>query len=166
MSEKKVLIIMGSDSDIPVMESCFKTLRSFGVGFEARICSAHRTPLEAARLASEAESNGYDVIIGAAGMAAHLPGVLAAHTVLPVIAVPLSSGELKGFDALLAEVQMPSGVPVATVAINGASNAAILAVQILATASSALRSKLDAYKKIQADQVHEKDRLLQQKLAE
>lgn len=164
MADSKVLILMGSDSDIPVMEACFTRLQAFGIAFEAHVCSAHRTPDEAAKLSREAEERGFSAIIAAAGMAAHLPGVLAAFTVLPVIAVPLASGPLNGLDALLAEVQMPSGVPVATVAINGANNAAILAAQILATADPALRLKLHEFKAGMADAVREKNKQLQEKL--
>ena len=128
---RKVLVVMGSDSDYPVMEACFKTLRDFGVTFDATVCSAHRTPDRAAELAKSAADEGYGVIIAAAGLAAHLPGVLAAMTILPVIGVPIHGGALNGLDALYAIVQMPSGIPVATVAIDGAANAAILAVQML-----------------------------------
>lgn len=164
MTAAKVLIVMGSDSDVPIMQSCFTRLQAFGIPFEAHICSAHRTPDEAARLSRDAEKNGFSLIIAAAGMAAHLPGVLAAFTVLPIIAVPLASGPLNGVDALLAEVQMPSGVPVATVAINGAANAAILAAQILATADPELRQQLHEFKAGMAKAVHEKDAKLQEQL--
>lgn len=163
---EKVLIIMGSDSDLPKMESCLKELENFGVEFEARVCSAHRTPELAVELASEAETNGFGVIIAAAGLAAHLPGVLAAHTVLPVIGVPVEGGAMKGLDALYAIVQMPGGVPVATVAINGARNAAILAVQILSRGNEELREKLREFKLTMRDEVMAKDRRLQDKLRE
>lgn len=163
---EKVLIIMGSDSDLPKMESCLKELENFGVEFEARVCSAHRTPELAVELASEAEANGFGVIIAAAGLAAHLPGVLAAHTVLPVIGVPVEGGAMKGLDALYAIVQMPGGVPVATVAINGARNAAILAAQILSRGNEELREKLREFKLTMRDEVMAKDRRLQDKLRE
>lgn len=164
MSNKKVLVIMGSDSDFPVMESCFRFLKKFRISFDARICSAHRSPELAATLASEAEQNGYGVIIAAAGLAAHLPGVLAAFTTLPVIGVPCKGGALMGMDALLAIVQMPTGIPVATVAIDGAANAAILAVQILAVGDKDLTLMLKDYKKELADSVSQRDMRLQEKL--
>lgn len=164
MTGKKVLIVMGSDSDIPQMEACFTQLESFGIAYEAHICSAHRTPERAAELAATAEENGFGVIIAAAGMAAHLPGVLAAFTVLPLIGVPLASGALNGVDALLAEVQMPPGIPVATVAINGSLNAAILACQILSMVSPELRARLHAYKEELKEKVRIKDEQLQDKL--
>ncbi len=161
---KKVLIVMGSDSDLPVMEACFKQLDTFAIPYRAHICSAHRTPDIAAKLAKDAETEGFGVIIAAAGMAAHLPGVLAAFTTLPVIGVPLASGSLNGVDALLAEVQMPPGIPVATVAINGAVNAAILACQILATADETYRLRLHQYKAEMKEKVIQKDLALQERL--
>jgi 5-(carboxyamino)imidazole ribonucleotide mutase len=143
---KKVLVIMGSDSDFNVMQQTLKTLQQFGVGYHAEVCSAHRTPDEAARIASSAYENGYGVVIAAAGLAAHLPGVIAAFTILPVIGVPIASGALNGKDALYSIVQMPTGVPVAAVAIDGAANAAILAVQILSLGEPALADKLIRHK--------------------
>ncbi len=161
---KKVLVVMGSDSDYPVMESCFSQLKQFGIPFEASVCSAHRTPETAAKLSREAIENGFGVIIAAAGLAAHLPGVLAAFTTLPVIGVPIGGGPLNGQDALYAIVQMPSGIPVATVAINGAANAAILAAQILAVADEALAGKLVHAKQDMATKVAERNARLQEKL--
>lgn len=142
----QVAVIMGSDSDWPLMQKACTTLQEFGIGFEVRVMSAHRTPEIAAKYADEAEGRGIQVIIAAAGMAAHLAGVIAGHTVLPVIGVPVKGGALDGLDALLATVQMPSGIPVATVALNGAVNAAMLAIQILSTADASLRTKLHDYK--------------------
>ncbi len=162
---KRVLVVMGSDSDFPVMEACFKTLRDFGVSFDATVCSAHRTPERAAELAKGATAQGYGVIIAAAGLAAHLPGVLAAFTTLPVIGVPIKGGALNGQDALYAIVQMPAGIPVATVAIDGAANAAILAVQILSLGDPALVTRLDAHKVALAEAVAARDLKLQDKLA-
>lgn len=158
--------MMGSDSDIPQMEACFSQLDAFGIPFEAHICSAHRTPDRAAKLAGSAEDNGFGVVIAAAGLAAHLPGVLAAFTTLPVIGVPLASGPLNGVDALLAEVQMPPGIPVATVAINGSLNAAILAAQILSVGSEDLRKKLHAYKEELKTKVGAKDDAFQRYLVD
>ena len=133
---KKVAIIMGSDSDLPIVQKGVEVLKNFGVPYEVHVYSAHRTPDEAGEFASKAEENGFGVLIAAAGMAAHLAGAIAARTTLPVIGIPCKSSVLDGIDALLSTVQMPSGVPVATVAINGATNAALLAVQILAIADS------------------------------
>src|SRR5574344_2579669 len=166
MAKKKVLVVMGSDSDFPVMEGCFKLLKKFDIGFEACVASAHRTPDKALKIAKEARENGYSVIIAAAGLAAHLAGVLAANTTLPVIGVPCKGGALNGVDALYATVQMPTGIPVATVAIDGGSNAAILACQILALKSEELRKRLHDYKKELADSVEEKDKALQTKIAQ
>ena len=160
----KVAIIMGSDSDFPVIEGCLKLLKSFQVDTQVTVCSAHRTPEKAAEFAKNAESNGFDVIIAAAGKAAHLPGVLAAFTVLPVIGLPIQSSTLDGLDSLLSIVQMPSGIPVATVAINGAENAALLAVQIMGGIYPELRAMMHDYKKKMADAVEQKDRQLQEKL--
>jgi 5-(carboxyamino)imidazole ribonucleotide mutase len=160
----KVLIVMGSDSDLPKLEPCFNCLNDFGIAWEATVCSAHRSPDRAAALAKGAAANGFGVIIAAAGLAAHLPGVLAAMTVLPVIGIPISAGALKGVDALLAEVQMPPGIPVATVGIDGAFNAAVLAAQILAVADSALADRLNQFKQKLAVGVSEKDAALQEKL--
>ena len=139
---KKVAIVMGSDSDLPIIEKGVAVLKDFGVPFEVLIYSAHRTPDEAGNFASTAKENGFGVIIAAAGMAAHLAGALAARTTLPVIGIPCKSSALDGMDALLSTVQMPSGVPVATVAINGAQNACLLAIQMLALSDSELDKKL------------------------
>ena len=166
MSESKVLVVMGSDSDFPVMEGCFKMLNKFGVEFEADVASAHRTPERAHELAATAEEKGFKVIIAAAGLAAHLAGVLAASTTLPVIGVPCKGGALNGVDALYATVQMPTGIPVATVAIDGGSNAAILACQILALSDKGLADALKEYKKSLASSVAERDARLKQKIAD
>ncbi len=160
----KVAIIMGSDSDFQVVEKGYNILKDFGVEVDVRVISAHRTPDEAINFAKNAEQNGYELIIGAAGKAAHLPGVLAGCTPLPVIGVPIRSTELDGMDALLAIVQMPPGVPVATVAINGSDNAALLAVQILSVKYENLRIKFKEYKKQMAEKVIEKDKKLNEKL--
>ena len=141
---KKVGIVMGSDSDLPVVQKAVETLRQFGVPAEVHVYSAHRTPLEAKAFAQNARSNGIGVIIAAAGMAAHLAGAIAANTTLPVVGIPMKSSNLDGIDALLSTVQMPSGIPVATVAINGAVNAALLSIQILAVEDEALAQKLQA----------------------
>ncbi|MBR2224075.1 MAG: 5-(carboxyamino)imidazole ribonucleotide mutase [Christensenellaceae bacterium] len=154
---KKVAVIMGSDSDLPVVEKAINTLKEYEVPFEVHVYSAHRTPAAAADFAKNAKANGFGVIIAAAGKAAHLGGVLAGNTTLPVIGIPVKASELDGMDALLATVQMPSGVPVATVAINGASNAALLAVQMLAISDEALAEKLAAAKEAAAKKVLEKD---------
>ena len=164
MADAKVLVVMGSDSDFPVMEGCFKMLNKFGVGFKATVASAHRTPDKAMSLAREEE--GFKVIIAAAGLAAHLGGVLAANTALPVIGVPCKGGALTGVDALYATVQMPTGIPVATVAIDGGSNAAILACQMLALSDPELMKKIKDYKAGLATSVEERDARLQQKIAE
>ncbi len=161
---KKVAVIMGSDSDLPVVGKAIDKLKSFGVPVEAHVMSAHRTPAAAAAFASSAAREGFGVIIAAAGKAAHLAGVLAAHTVLPVIGIPVKSSTLDGLDALLATVQMPSGIPVATVAIDGAENAAILAVQMLALEDAELRTKLLEMKESMARAVQEKDRRLAETL--
>lgn len=139
---KKVAIIMGSDSDLPVVEKAINTLKEFDVPFEVHVFSAHRTPLEAREFSENAHKNGFGVIIAAAGMAAHLAGAVAAATTLPVIGIPVKGPSLDGMDALLSTVQMPSGIPVATVAINGAANAALLAIQILAVSDNGLAEKL------------------------
>lgn len=162
----KVLIVMGSDSDFPIMESCFAQLKQLGLAFEAVVCSAHRTPETAAKLAGQARENGFGVIIAAAGLAAHLPGVLAAFTTLPVIGVPIGGGPLNGQDALYAIVQMPSGIPVATVAINGAANAAILAAQIFAVSDPEMAARLADAKKRLADSVKDRNDRLQDKLGQ
>ena len=139
---KKVAVVMGSDSDLPVLKPCFETLRKLDIPFEAHVYSAHRTPLEAAAFAKNAAANGFGVIIAAAGKAAHLAGALAAQTVLPVIGIPVKASALEGMDALLSTVQMPPGIPVATVAIDGGQNAALLAAQIIAAADETLFQKL------------------------
>ncbi|MDH4068876.1 MAG: 5-(carboxyamino)imidazole ribonucleotide mutase [Ignavibacteria bacterium] len=146
---KKVAILLGSKSDEKTMEQCCSYLNSFGIGFDLKISSAHRQPDETAEFVKQAEKNGYGVIIAAAGMAAHLPGVCAALTTLPVIGVPLEGSALNGVDALYSIVQMPAGVPVATVAIGsaGARNAAVLAAQILALGEASLKQKLVEFKK-------------------
>jgi 5-(carboxyamino)imidazole ribonucleotide mutase len=162
----KVAIIMGSDSDFQVVEKGYNILKDFGVEVDVRVISAHRTPDEAINFAKNAEQNGYELLIGAAGKAAHLPGVLAGCTPLPVIGVPIRSTELDGMDALLAIVQMPPGVPVATVAINGSDNAALLAIQILSVKYEDLRIKFKEYKKQMAEKVIEKDKKLNEKLIE
>ena len=140
---KKVAIIMGSDSDLPIVEKAISTLKTYGVPHEVHVYSAHRTPKESAAFAASARENGFGVIIAAAGMAAHLAGALAAGTTLPVIGIPVASGGLGGLDALLSTVQMPGGIPVATVAVGGAANAAILAIQMLAIEDPSLAAKLD-----------------------
>lgn len=157
----KVAIVMGSKSDYPVVEKAEAMLRDFGVEYETRIISAHRTPKQAEEFAANAEANGFGTIIAAAGKAAHLAGVLAATTALPVIGLPMKSSTLDGLDSLLSVVQMPKGVPVATVAINGAENAAILAVQILAAADPQLRQKIKDFKKKQEEEIVALDREFQ-----
>ena len=149
----KVAIVMGSKSDYPVVEKAEAMLREFGVDYETRIISAHRTPKQAEEFAANAEANGFGTIIAAAGKAAHLAGVLAATTPLPVIGLPMKSSTMDGLDSLLSVVQMPKGVPVATVAINGAENAAILAVQILAAGDPALRQTIKDFKKKQEEEI-------------
>ncbi len=155
---KKVIIIMGSDSDLPTMQGAVRQLRAFGVPFDVRIASAHRSPELAASIASSAADDGAGVIIAAAGKAAHLAGVLAAHTTLPVIAVPIKSSTMDGLDSLLSTVQMPRGIPVACMAIDGADNAALFAVQILALSDEELAGKFAAYKAEMAQKIAEKDR--------
>ena len=162
----KVAIVMGSDSDFPIVEKGYNTLRDFGIEVTVRVISAHRTPDEAIGFAKNAEKNGYELIIGAAGKAAHLPGILAGCTPLPVIGLPIKASELDGMDALLSMVQMPPGVPVATVAINGADNAALLAIQILSVKYPELREKFKEYKQQMADKVFEKNKKLNDKLME
>lgn len=157
---KKVAVIMGSDSDLPVLKGTFEQLKKLGIPFEAHVYSAHRTPAEAAAFASSARDNGFGVLIAAAGKAAHLAGALAAQTTLPVIGIPVKSSTLDGLDALLSTVQMPSGMPVATVAIDGAANAALLAAQILAVEDESLAEKLLAMRKAQHDAVIAKDAAL------
>ncbi len=158
---KKVGLIMGSDSDLPVCEAAAKQLKALEIPYEVHIYSAHRTPDQAASFAANAREKGFGAIIAAAGKAAHLAGALAARTTLPVIGIPLKSSELDGMDALLSTVQMPSGMPVATVAINGAKNAALLAAQILAVEDATLAEKLDQMRKENAAAVLAKDAALE-----
>ena len=160
---KKVGIIMGSDSDLPVVEKAMAALDELGVPYEVHVFSAHRTPLEAKEFSVNARAKGFGAIIGAAGMAAHLAGAIAANTTLPVIGIPVKSSNLDGMDALLSTVQMPPGIPVATVAINGAKNAAVLAAQIIAVEDAELAAKLDAQRKAAADTVLEKNRAIEEK---
>ena len=154
---KKIGIVMGSASDLPVVKKAIDTLESFGVPYEAHIYSAHRTPVEARDFALSARENGFGAIIAAAGMAAHLAGAIAANTTLPVIGIPCKSTNLDGLDALLATVQMPTGIPVATVAIDGAANAALLAIQILAVEDKNLADKLDAKRAADREAILAKD---------
>lgn len=160
----KVAIVMGSDSDFPVVEKGVKILKEFGVETEVRVISAHRTPDRAVDFGKDAKNNGIDVIIAAAGKAAHLGGVLAAVTTLPVIGLPIKSSTLDGLDSLLSIVQMPKGIPVATVAINGGENAALLAIQMLSLKYEELSDKLVDYRKNMSKQVEEKDNLIQSKI--
>lgn len=166
MDTPLVGIIMGSDSDWGTMQKCVAALKSFGIPFEAHVMSAHRTPERAARYAAEAEGRGLKVLICAAGMAAHLAGVIAGHTTLPVLGVPMKGGALDGLDALLATVQMPGGIPVATLALGnaGATNAGVLAAQILALSDAPLRERLHAYKEEMARKVADADARLQGEL--
>ena len=162
---KKVGIVMGSDSDLPVVEKAISMLKSFDVPCEVHVFSAHRTPVEARDFALSARQNGFGAIIAAAGMAAHLAGALAANTTLPVIGIPVKSKYLDGIDALLSTVQMPTGIPVATVAIDGAGNAALLAIQMLAIEDAELAKKLDEKRAKDAAAVLEKDKALAARLA-
>lgn len=155
---KKVAIIMGSDSDLPVVEKAVTTLDEYGVPYEVHVFSAHRTPIEARDFAVNAKANGFGVMIAAAGKAAHLAGAVAANTTLPVIGIPIKSSTLDGLDALLSTVQMPSGIPVATVAIDGAANAALLAVEILAVSDDKLAQKLIDSRAKASQTVLEKDK--------
>lgn len=157
----KVAVIMGSKSDYPVLEGTVKTLQEFGIEVEAHVLSAHRTPLQAADFAQNAKKNGVEVIIAAAGKAAHLAGVIAGHTILPVIGLPIKSSFMDGMDSLLSTVQMPDGIPVATVAVNGAKNAALLAVQILALKYETLQELLEQFKEDMAKNVLMADSELQ-----
>ncbi len=161
---KKIGIIMGSDSDLPTVQKAIDQLKALDIPFEAHVYSAHRTPVEAAAFAKSARDNGFGALIAAAGMAAHLAGVIAANTTLPVIGIPCASSYLDGMDALLATVQMPTGIPVATVAINGAANAALLAAQILAVEDKELADKLNAKRIADAKKVLAKDAALQETL--
>lgn len=154
---KKIGIIMGSDSDLPVVEKAITTLDEFGVPYEVHVFSAHRTPVEAKDFSANARKNGFGAIIAAAGKAAHLAGAIAANTTLPVIGIPVKSSTLDGLDALLSTVQMPAGIPVATVAIDGAANAALLAVQILSVSDDEVASKLDAQRKTASENVLKKN---------
>ncbi len=158
----KTAVIMGSDSDLPKLEPCFKIFEKFEMPYETHIISAHRTPAAAAEFASQARNRGFGVIIAVAGKAAHLGGFLAAYTTLPVIGLPIKSS-LEGIDALLSMVQMPAGIPVAVVAIDGAANAAILAAQIISACDSELVLKLESFRRQMTDEVLEKDRLMQLK---
>lgn len=160
---KKVAIIMGSDSDLPILEKTMDVLNSFGVPFETHVYSAHRTPEEAISFAVNAETNGFGVMICAAGMAAHLAGVIAANTTLPVIGIPCKSSVLDGMDALLSTVMMPSGIPVATVAINGGANAGLLATEIIALSDKELSDKLKAKRNADKQKVLEKDKAVGEK---
>lgn len=162
---KKVGIVMGSDSDLPILRKAMDTLDNLGIPFEAHVYSAHRTPEQAREFALHARENGFGAMIAAAGMAAHLAGAIAANTTVPVIGIPCKSTNLDGIDALLSTVQMPSGIPVATVAINGAVNAALLAAQIIAVSDEALAARLDAKRASDAAKVLEKDAALQAELA-
>ena len=161
---KKIGIVMGSDSDLPIIKKATDMLKSLEIPFEVHVYSAHRTPVEARDFAINARNNGFGVIIAAAGMAAHLAGAIAANTTLPVIGIPCKSSNLDGMDALLATVQMPTGIPVATVAINGGGNAALLAAQIIAVEDKALMEKLDAKRISDAQKVLEKDADIASKL--
>ena len=161
---KKVAVIMGSDSDFPVVKGCVKTLKSFGVPVEVRVLSAHRTPEEAAEFSRSARDKGFGVIIAAAGKAAHLAGVLAAHTTLPVIGIPIKSSLMDGLDSLLSTVQMPTGIPVATVAVGGGDNAAYLAAQILSIKYPELREGLDAHRAQMAAAIEADDEALNAQL--
>lgn len=154
---KKVAIVMGSDSDLPIVEKAIETLKQYGVPFEVHVYSAHRTPVQARDFALNAKDNGFGVIIAAAGKAAHLAGAIAANTILPVIGIPIKSSTLDGLDALLSTVQMPSGIPVATVAIDGAVNSALLAIQIIALTDEELASKLISEREKNSKNVLEKD---------
>lgn len=162
---KKVGIVMGSDSDLPILRKSMDTLDALGIPYECHVYSAHRTPEQARDFALNARANGFGAMIAAAGMAAHLAGAIAANTTLPVIGIPCKSTNLDGIDALLSTVQMPSGIPVATVAINGAVNAALLAAQILAVEDADLAAKLDAKRASDAAKVLAKDEALQKELA-
>ena len=162
---KKVAIIMGSDSDLPVVKKAVEVLREYEVPFEVHVLSAHRTPEQAKTFASLAAENGFGVMIAAAGKAAHLAGAIAANTVLPVIGIPIKASVLDGMDALLSTVQMPAGIPVATVAIDGAANAALLAIQMLAINDAELTSKLQSARAKAARDVLEKDRQISEEFS-
>ncbi len=162
---KKVAIVMGSDSDLPVLQPALDELEALGIPFAVRVISAHRTPEAAAEFARCAKENGFGAIIAAAGKAAHLAGAMAANTLLPVVGVPVKSSTLDGLDALLSTVQMPAGIPVATVAIDGAKNAALLCAEILAVDDAGLYEKLQQQRKIMAEQVAKKDAAIQERYA-
>ncbi len=162
-TQKKVAVIMGSDSDLPVVEKAFAVFEEFGVPYEVHVYSAHRTPAEARAFVTSAREEGFGAIIAAAGKAAHLAGAMAAGTTLPVIGIPVKSSTLDGLDALLSTVQMPSGIPVATVAIDGAANAALLAVQMLSIADPVLAKKLDDSRLAAANKVLAKNRAIEEK---
>lgn len=163
-NKPKVAVIMGSDSDYSVLEKCINILNDFSIEMTVMVSSAHRTPERTAQFAREVEKKGFDVIIAAAGKAAHLPGVIAAYTSLPVIGLPIKSSMLDGLDSLLSIVQMPAGIPVATVAVNGSENAALLAIQILGVKYPDIREKIHNYKDKMEQSVEEKNMRLQQKL--
>ena len=160
---KKVGIVMGSDSDLPVVEKAINTLKEYGVPFEVHVYSAHRTPEEAREFARNARKNGFGALIAAAGMAAHLAGAIAANTTLPVVGIPVKSANFDGLDALLSTVQMPTGIPVATVAVDGAANAALLCVQMLAIEDGALACRLDAARAAGAEKVLAKNRAVEER---
>ena len=160
---KKIAIIMGSDSDLPVVEKAIKTLDEYGVPYEVHVYSAHRTPEEARAFAQGAREAGFGAMIAAAGMAAHLAGAIAANTTLPVIGIPVKSANFDGLDALLSTVQMPSGIPVATVAVDGAANAALLAVEMLAIEDASLAKKLDDARRAGAEKVLQKNRAVEER---
>ncbi|MBE6609094.1 MAG: 5-(carboxyamino)imidazole ribonucleotide mutase [Ruminococcaceae bacterium] len=160
---KKVGIIMGSDSDLPVVEKAINTLKDYGVPYEVHVYSAHRTPVQSAEFAKNAKERGFGAIICAAGMAAHLAGAIAANTVLPVIGIPVKSKNLDGLDALLSTVQMPTGIPVATVAIDGAANAALLAIQMIALSDDGLYAKLVKAREEGSAKVLEKNKAIEEK---
>lgn len=159
---KKVAIIMGSDSDLPVVSKAADTLKEFGIPCEMHVYSAHRTPAEAKSFSENARKNGFGAIIAAAGLAAHLAGAIAANTTLPVIGIPIAAGAFRGLDSLLATVQMPSGIPVATVAVDGATNAAILAAEILSVSDEGLAAKLDEKRRSGAEKVLAKNKALEE----
>ena len=161
---KKVAVLMGSDSDFPAVSDALKQLKAFDIPFEAHVISAHRTPYEAEQFAKNAKDNGFGVIIAAAGKAAHLGGVIAAYTTLPVIGLPIKSSTLDGLDSLLSIVQMPAGVPVAAVAIAGAQNAALLAAQILGVYDDSIAAKLKDFKEEMAKKINAKDKELQESI--
>lgn len=160
---KKIGIIMGSDSDLPVVEKAINTLKSFDVLYEVHVFSAHRTPAEAKEFSSNARANGFGAIIAAAGMAAHLAGAIAANTTLPVVGIPINCGKLDGLDALLSTVMMPSGIPVATVATDGAVNAALLCIEMLSIEDKDLAEKLDAKRKADSEAVLAKNKAIEEK---